>query len=135
MRCGGDPANTSALAPPSEHSTSLRLTSAPPRLWGNHRSPGPSPGYTVASLPPSKRKQNSKAAEEITPDFIEDVFNYLGMQFENVAAKFDAELAAYTGFSHYAVKKDRRAALTAYCKRWVEENPELGGEVLKGGFW
>jgi len=105
--------------------------SAPPRMWGHHPA-GPSPGYTVASLPPAKRRENT--AKEVTPDFIDDVYRYLGLQFENVAAKFDPELAIYTGVSIVVVKRNRRLALTKYCEKWVQENPDMeAGDTRKGG--
>jgi hypothetical protein len=100
-------------------------------MWGHHPA-GPSPGYTVASLPPAKRRENT--AKEVTPDFIDDVYRYLGLQFENVAAKFDPELAIYTGVSIVVVKRNRRLALTKYCEKWVQENPDMeAGDTRKGG--
>ncbi|CCX33443.1 Similar to hypothetical protein [Tuber melanosporum Mel28]; acc. no. XP_002837646 [Pyronema omphalodes CBS 100304] len=119
----------SKLAAAGQLSVVGRLPSAPPRMWS--KTPGgPSPGYTVASLPPTKRQQHS-VASEVTKEFVEDVWKYLGLQFENVAAKFDPELAQYTGLSVVVVKRDRKAALRRYCEKWVGENPE--GEVR--GLW
>ncbi|KAA8915001.1 hypothetical protein FN846DRAFT_770601 [Sphaerosporella brunnea] len=106
--------------------------SAPPRMW--HRPAGPSPGYTVASLPPTKKRDNM--TKEVTPSFVDDVYRYLSLQFENVAGQFDPELAAYTGLSIIVVKRDRKAALTKYCEKWVQENPEFeAGEARKAGLW
>jgi hypothetical protein len=106
--------------------------SAPPRMW--HRPAGPSPGYTVASLPPTKKRDST--TKEVTPSFVDDVYRYLSLQFESVAGKFDPELAAYTGLSIIMVKRDRKAALTKYCERWVQENPEFeAGEARKAGLW
>jgi hypothetical protein len=107
-------------------------TTASPRMW-QARAAGPSPGYTVASLPPRKKDTTIK---EVTPDFIEDVFRYLSLQFENIAHKFDGELAEYTRSTISEVRKDRRAALTQYCDRFVRENPEFAaGEASKAGLW
>ncbi|KAI5819299.1 hypothetical protein BZA77DRAFT_242000 [Pyronema omphalodes] len=112
----------SKLAAAGQLSVVGRLPSAPPRMWS--KTPGgPSPGYTVASLPPTKRTQHS-VASEVTKEFVDDVWKYLGLQFENVAAKFDPELAQYTGLSIVVVKRDRKAALKKYCEKWVGENPE-----------
>jgi hypothetical protein len=106
--------------------------SAPARMW--HRPAGPSPGYTVASLPPTKRRDNT--TKEVTPSFVDDVYRYLSLQFESVAGKFDPELAAYTGQSIIMVKRDRKAALAKYCEKFVQENPEFeAGEARKAGFW
>ncbi|KAF8246052.1 hypothetical protein K440DRAFT_554180 [Wilcoxina mikolae CBS 423.85] len=129
-----DPSTASAQSPtPPPSLANDGPPSAPPRMWGHHPS-GPSPGYTVASLPPAKRRENT--AEEVTPDFIDDVYRYLGLQFENIAAKFDSELAAYTGVSIVVVKRNRRLALTKYCEKWVQENPDMeAGDTRKGGLW
>lgn len=106
--------------------------SAPPRL--HYCQAGPSPGYTVASLPPAKRKLT--ISEEVTPDFVDQVFKYLSLQFDNVACNFDLELARYTGLTIAVVKADRKHAVQSYCERWVEENPEIiTGERSKQGYW
>jgi len=123
-------------APSTMSSTRSTLTSgpltAPAQMW--HRPGGPSPGYTVASLPPAKRRENT--AKEVTAGFVEDVYRYLSLQFDNVATKFDSELAAYTGLDITDVKRDRKAALTAYCEKWVQANPDFqAGERGKGGLW
>lgn len=95
---------------------------------------GPSPGYTVASLPPTKQK--ACTTKEITPDFVDDVYRYLSLQFENIASQFDPELSLYTGIPIEEVKSDRKAALTVYCEKWVFENPDFAsGETSKGGMW
>jgi len=100
-------------------------------MWSR---PSCSPGYTVASLPPSHKKVDPKT--EITPSFVDDVFRYLSLQYESVALKFDPELALYTGLSVEEVRKDRKRALGMYCHRWIDENPEfLTGEHVKGGLW
>lgn len=105
---------------------------APARMW--HCPAGPSPGYTVASLPPAKRRENT--AKEVTPSFVDEVYRYLSLQFENVAGKFDPELATYTGLDITEVKRDRKAALAAYCEKWVQENPDFqAGARGKGGLW
>ncbi|KAI5857734.1 hypothetical protein BZA05DRAFT_331443 [Tricharina praecox] len=128
------PTDSPALSTMSSTRTTLTngpLT-APARMW--HRPGGPSPGYTVASLPPAKRRENT--AKEVTPSFVDEVYRYLSLQFENVAGKFDPELAAYTGVDVAEVKRDRKAALTVYCEKWVQENPDFqAGERGKGGLW
>lgn len=107
----------------------------PARMWGSSHPSGPSPGYTVASLPPAKRR-DVVTADEVTAEFVEDVYRYLGLQFENVAARFDYEIASYVGTSVVLVKRDRRVALTKYCEKWVRENPDLEtGLGQKGGLW
>jgi len=64
------------------------------------------------------------------------VYRYLSLQFENVAGKFDPELATYTGLDITEVKRDRKAALAAYCEKWVQENPDFqAGARGKGGLW
>lgn len=122
--------------PDSEHSSVSKASgamTAPPRMW--YRPTGPSPGYTVASLPPTKRKAETNA-KEVTPEFIEEVYRYLSLQFENIAVKFDDELASYTGLTIVEVKADRKAAVGKYCQQWVQENPEIAaGESRKGGLW
>lgn len=107
---------------------------APPRVVNLTR---PSPGYTVASLPPSKLKSSARTEKsEITSEFVDEVFQYLSLGFENIACKFDAELAECTGWTVDVVKSDRKAALKIYCERFVERFPEVGGgEERKGGFW
>ncbi|TGZ77934.1 hypothetical protein EX30DRAFT_173429 [Ascodesmis nigricans] len=94
----------------------------------------PSPGYTVASLPPTNRSANT--AKEVTPEFIDEVYRYLSLQYENIAWKFDEELASYTGWPVEVVKRDRKGALGKYCERFVGENPHIAtGEQSKGGLW
>lgn len=94
----------------------------------------PSPGYTVASLPPSKRSENP--AKEITPEFVDEVFRYLSLQYENIAWKFDEELASYTGIPIEGVRQNRKGALGKYCELWVNEHPHIAtGEQSKGGLW
>lgn len=106
----------------------------PQRMWGRQPA-GPSPGYTVASRPPAKRRENN-GTKEITPEFIDEVYRYLSLQYDNVAAQFDPELAEYTGTTIAAVKKDRKAALSKYCEKWVTEHPDFeAGEDRKAGFW
>ena len=110
-------------------------TTTPARMWGSSHPSGPSPGYTVASLPPAKRRDTA-TADEVTAEFVEDVYRYLGLQFENVAVRFDYEIASYVGTSVVLVRRDRRAALTKYCEKWVHENPDLEtGSGQKGGLW
>ncbi|KAI5796556.1 hypothetical protein EDC01DRAFT_651774 [Geopyxis carbonaria] len=123
--------------PPNSHSSKAIPNSgamtAPPRMW--YRPTGPSPGYTVASLPPTKRKAQS-TVKEVTPEFVEEVYRYLSLQFDNIALKFDDELASYTGLTTAEVRADRKLAVGKYCQRWVQENPEIAaGEGRKGGLW
>jgi len=93
----------------------------------------PSPGYTVASLPP-RRKGDSDV--EVTEEFVNAVMVYLSLNYESVAAKYDAELVLYTNTSEAQVKADRKGVVRKYIERWISENPEMAsGEGRKGGFW
>ncbi|RPB02413.1 hypothetical protein L873DRAFT_1826794 [Choiromyces venosus 120613-1] len=104
---------------------------APPRVI--YTPMAPSPGYTVASLPPRRKDDNDV---EVTEEFINAVVTYLSLHFESIAAKYDTELALYTNTSEAQVKSDRRGAVRKYVERWITENPEMAsGEGRKGGFW
>jgi len=93
----------------------------------------PSPGYTVASLPP-RRKGESDV--EVTEEFVNAVMAYLSLNHESIAAKYDAELVLYTNTSEAQVKADRKGVVRKYIERWISENPEMAsGEGRKGGFW
>lgn len=95
----------------------------------------PSPGYTVASLPPAKKHDNVDAAE-VAEELVYGVMRYLSLEFENVGRKYDDELSLYTGLSKELVRKDRKFAVKKYVERWVRENPEIEcGEKKKGGLW
>ncbi|KAF8467881.1 hypothetical protein BDZ91DRAFT_131945 [Kalaharituber pfeilii] len=103
--------------------------------------PKPSPGITVASLPPRPATQNSRdkvpiKPEDVTDEFVGQVWRYLSLGHECIAKKYDEELAEYTGMRVELVVRDRFAALRQYVKLWVGSNPEVGGgERLKGGLW
>ena len=93
----------------------------------------PSPGYTVASLPPRRKGENDV---EVTEEFVDAVMVYLSLNYESVAAKYDAELVLYTSTSEAQVKADRKGVVRKYIERWISENPEMAsGESRKGGFW
>ncbi|CUS12534.1 unnamed protein product [Tuber aestivum] len=93
----------------------------------------PSPGYTVASLPPRRKGDNDV---EVTEEFVNALMVYLSLNYESIAAKYDAELALYTNTSEAQVKADRKGVVRKYVERWVSENPEMAsGEGRKGGFW
>ncbi|KAL7275302.1 hypothetical protein RUND412_001763 [Rhizina undulata] len=107
---------------------------APPRMY---HAMAPSPGYTVASLPPAKKKPHddipdSKEIESI----VEGLCRYLSLDHENNAYRYDAEVASSCGMDISDVKKDRKTALKKYVAKWLKENPEIeGGEDRKGGLW
>ncbi|KAG0130926.1 hypothetical protein HOY82DRAFT_350508 [Tuber indicum] len=93
----------------------------------------PSPGYTVASLPPRQKEDNGV---KVTEEFVNAVMVYLSLNYESIAAKYDAELAVYTDSSEAQVKADRKGVVRKYIERWISENPEMAsGEGRKGGFW
>lgn len=102
----------------------------------------PSPGITVASLPPrtSTKTANPKLVPtkpgDVTDEFVKEVWSYLSFEHECIARKYDGELAQYTGLGRDVVTRDRFAALREYVKLWVGTNPEVdGGEKMKGGLW
>lgn len=106
---------------------------APPRV--SYAPMSPSPGYTVASLPPARKQEHGDAAE-IAKELAVGVMRYLSLGFENVGRKYDDELALFTGLPMELVRKDRKLAVKKYVERWVVENPEIeSGEKKKGGLW
>ncbi|PWW73027.1 hypothetical protein C7212DRAFT_222318 [Tuber magnatum] len=93
----------------------------------------PSPGYTVASLPPRRKGDNDV---EVTEEFVNALMVYLSLNYESIAARYDKELALYTNTSEAQVKADRKGVVRKYIERWISENPEMAsGEGRKGGFW
>ncbi|KAI5808254.1 hypothetical protein DFH27DRAFT_522897 [Peziza echinospora] len=89
--------------PTTSLSPSLQHTAINPGYRGGLFTPKPSPGITVASLPPgsSSRKSNPSAVptrpEDVTDEFVEEVWRYLSLEHESVARKYDWELGEYTG--------------------------------------
>jgi len=121
------------LSPETGFSVAGGIKSAPPRV--SYAPMSPSPGYTVASLPPAKKQEHGDAAE-IAEELVSGVMRYLSLGFENVGRKYDDELALYTGIPIELVRKDRRYVVKKYVERWVTENPEIeNGEKKKGGLW
>lgn len=102
----------------------------------------PSPGITVASLPP-KRDVNTVGSAmvpmkptDVSDQFVGEVWRYLSFDHECIARRYDGELCEYTGWRRERVAQDRWGALKEYVKMWVGVNPEVdGGEKLKGGLW
>jgi len=97
----------------------------------------PSPGITVASLPPRKpAAPHANPEEEVTDDFVKSVYQYLSLNIPLIACKFDDELSSTTGIPVDRVKEDRMSALREYIKSWMRENPVFeGNESQKGGLW
>lgn len=125
--------NKSLLSPASAFSAAGGIQTAPARV--SYAPMSPSPGYTVASLPPV-RQQGHGSASEIAEGLVPGVMRYLSLEFENVGRKYDDELMLYTGLSKEMVKKDRKYVVKKYVERWVTENPEIEcGEKKKGGLW
>lgn len=137
------PPVTSTSAPISRsHSmhdnSSSALASGPSGGLANsmYRGMGSMPGYTVASLPPKAKRRHEDAKKEVTDQFVDEVWGYLSFGFDNIACKFDPELAENTGLSIDDVRSDRRRAVRLYCEHWVQDHPSLeGGEHMKGGYW
>lgn len=124
---------SSLLSPATAFSTAGGMKTAPARV--SYAPMSPSPGYTVASLPPAKKQEHGDAAE-IAEELVSGVMRYLSLEFENVGRKYDDELALYTGMPIELVRKDRKYAVKKYVERWVTENPEIeSGERKKGGLW
>jgi len=104
--------------------------------------PKPSPGITVASLPP-RRDVNPMGtpmvplkSSDVTDAFVGEVWRYLSFEHECIARRYDNELCEYIGWRTERVTQDRWGALKEYIKLWVGVNPELnGGDKLKGGLW
>jgi hypothetical protein len=125
--------NKSLLSPEMAFAVAGGIKSAPARV--SYAPMSPSPGYTVASLPPVKKQEHGDAAE-IAEELVAGVMRYLSLEFESVAWKFDAELALYSGIPMELVRKDRKYAVKKYVERWVTENPEIeSGDKKKGGLW
>lgn len=125
--------NKSLLSPAAAFSVAGGIKTAPPRV--SYAPMSPSPGYTVASLPPAKKQEHGNAAE-IAEELTAGVMRYLSLDFDNVGRKYDDELALYTGIPMELVRKDRKYAVKKYVERWVIENPEIEcGEKKKGGLW
>lgn len=125
--------NKSLLSPASAFSAVNGIQTAPPRI--SYAPMSPSPGYTVASLPPVKQQDNGNAAE-IAEELVAGVMRYLSLDFENVGRKYDDELVLYTGLPMELVRRDRKYVVKKYVERWVIENPEIEcGEKKKGGLW
>lgn len=97
----------------------------------------PSPGITVASLPPRKpANPSANPEEEVTDDFVKSVYQYLSLNIPLIACKFDDEISSTTGIPVDRVKQDRMSALREYIKGWMRENPVFeGNESQKGGLW
>lgn len=101
----------------------------------------PSPGITVASLPP--RPVNTKPSplvptkpEEVSDEFVQQVWRYLGMGAESVARRYDVEIADKLGWRIEDVREDRMKGLREYVKGWVSENGDVdGGERGGKGMW
>ncbi|KAF8455758.1 hypothetical protein BGX38DRAFT_1140382 [Terfezia claveryi] len=102
----------------------------------------PSPGITVASLPP-KREMKAIGSPmvplkptDVTDQFVGEVWRYLSFEHECIARRYDEELSEGTGWRKERVSQDRWGALREYVKMWVGVNPEVdGGERMKGGLW
>ena len=102
----------------------------------------PSPGITVASLPP-KREVKAVGSPmvplkpmDVTDQFVGEVWRYLSFEHECIAKRYDEELSKGTGWRKERVMQDRWGALSEYVKMWVGANPEVdGGERMKGGLW
>jgi hypothetical protein len=132
--------NTQLPTPPDSLPSSVTTNqfyggprTAPPRM--TYTPMAPSPGYTVASLPPARKKESTVGAE-VTDDFVNGVMTYLSLDFDSVAVLYEEELALYTGVSEAQVKVDRKASVKKYIERWISENPEIGaGAGRKGGLW
>lgn len=102
----------------------------------------PSPGITVASLPPKKEVKSVGSAMvplkpmDVTDQFVGEVWRYLSFEHECIAKRYDDELGEYTGWRKERIMQDRWGALKEYIKLWVDVNPEVdGGERMKGGLW
>src|SRR5690606_23301433 len=71
----------------------------------------PSPGITVASMPPRRNTNipmDPVAIEkEVTNEFVENVYRYLSLNVPSIARAYDSELAEYTGMDIASVQKDR----------------------------
>ena len=108
----------------------------------HHPNQIPSPGITVASLPP-RRDVNPMGTPmvplkptDVTDAFVGEVWRYLSFEHECIARRYDDELCEYTGWRTERVAQDRWGALKEYIKLWVGVNPELnGGDKPKGGLW
>jgi len=96
----------------------------------------PSPGITVASLPPRKPSTApvGNPEEEVTEDFVKSVYKYLSLNIPLIACNFDDEISQTTGIPVDKVKSDRMSALREYIKGWMRENPVFD-ESQKGGLW
>ena len=133
-------ANTQLPTPPDSQPSSVKTNqfcggprTAPPRMA--YTPMAPSPGYTVASLPPARKKEGA-TGNEVKDDFVNGVMTYLSLNFDSVAALYEEELALYTGISEAQVRADRKGSVKKYIERWVSENPEIAaGPGKKGGLW
>ncbi|KAF8426199.1 hypothetical protein EV426DRAFT_18161 [Tirmania nivea] len=102
----------------------------------------PSPGITVASLPPKREVKTVGSPmvplkpADVTDQFVGEVWRYLSFEHECIARRYDEELSEGTGWRKERVMQDRWGALREYVKMWVGMNPEVnGGEMMKGGLW
>lgn len=126
--------NKSLLSPASAFSAvNNGIQTAPARV--SYAPMSPSPGYTVASLPPVRKQEHGNAAE-VAEGLVPGVMRYLSLGFENVGRKYDDELVLYTGLPMEMVRRDRKYVIKKYVEKWVTENPEIEcGEKKKGGLW
>lgn len=125
--------NRSLLSPASAFSAVGGIQTAPARV--SYAPMSPSPGYTVASLPPVRQPERGNAAD-IADGLVPGVMRYLSLEFENVGRKYDDELVLYTGLPMELVRIDRKYVVKKYVEKWVTENPDIEcGEKKKGGLW
>ncbi|KAK6538329.1 hypothetical protein TWF694_011207 [Orbilia ellipsospora] len=107
-------------------------------------SPGPNKyGYPTASTssmaqmvcetpkPISAERPNMCPTKrsEVTTEFVLAVFNYLSLNHESIARKFDKELSEVTGWSIERVLTDRLGALREYVEEYVERKPKFGSGI------
>ncbi|KAF3914619.1 hypothetical protein AA313_de0201534 [Arthrobotrys entomopaga] len=84
---------------------------------------------TPKPLSAESPNMNPTKRSEVTTEFVLAVFNYLSLNHESVARKFDKELSAGTGWSIERVVTDRLGALREYVEDYVERKPSFGSGI------